>query len=270
MDFDDTMKMAEDPENIPGIYNYCDAWCERCLYTARCLTYKMHRKFEEEADKEKREQENIAFWDQVNETLDDVEDLIDENETGKASLSELGFDDDVDDDDLQEYERHRKKAKEQPISKAAKRYMDEVDQWFDSGQKDGIISSPKKREEFFIFNKESIDDHSLIRRLSIAAEIIFYYHFQIWVKVNRSLTSSYDDHESDPEFKDYPKDSEGSAKVALLGIDQSIAGWTTLYKYVKSMEDEILEFIQLLHQLRRAIERVFPEARKFHRPGFDD
>jgi len=27
-------------ENISGIYNYCDRWCEKCLYTNRCLLFK--------------------------------------------------------------------------------------------------------------------------------------------------------------------------------------------------------------------------------------
>ena len=33
---------------IPGIYNYCDYWCERCAFTQRCGTYLM--KIEEEAE----------------------------------------------------------------------------------------------------------------------------------------------------------------------------------------------------------------------------
>ena len=27
-------------ENISGIYNYCDRWCEKCSYTNRCLLFK--------------------------------------------------------------------------------------------------------------------------------------------------------------------------------------------------------------------------------------
>ena len=26
-------------KKIPGIYNYCDRWCERCRFTSRCFTY---------------------------------------------------------------------------------------------------------------------------------------------------------------------------------------------------------------------------------------
>lgn len=37
----DILKMAEDPRFIPGIYNYCDRWCERCPFTMRCMLYAM-------------------------------------------------------------------------------------------------------------------------------------------------------------------------------------------------------------------------------------
>ncbi len=29
---------------IPGIYNYCDRWCERCPFTDRCMNYAMEKR----------------------------------------------------------------------------------------------------------------------------------------------------------------------------------------------------------------------------------
>ena len=37
MDKHDLLKLAADPKYIPGIYNYCDRWCERCPFTSQCL-----------------------------------------------------------------------------------------------------------------------------------------------------------------------------------------------------------------------------------------
>ena len=31
--------LANNPDLISGIYNYCDRWCERCPLTSRCLVY---------------------------------------------------------------------------------------------------------------------------------------------------------------------------------------------------------------------------------------
>ncbi len=46
---------------IPGIYNYCDRWCERCTFTSRCRVY-------ESTDKLTPEQNDIhneAFWKSI-------------------------------------------------------------------------------------------------------------------------------------------------------------------------------------------------------------
>jgi len=271
MDFSEAREMAKDPDNIPGIFNYCDGWCERCTFTSRCLSFKMSRKFDEELAQEEREEKNREFWKQVEEAVDDVKDLLDEEEEKDDDLPVPGFE--MDDEDvsemIEEHEKHREKAKEQPISKAAHRYMEWVWNWYQDKKKKGTIVFPETRDEMIVFNV-GINDSIILRRLAVAMEVAFYYHMQIWVKVNRALTSSYDDFEDDPDFKDYPKDSDGSAKVALLGIDQSIAAWTTIWKYVDSMKPELEEQIRLLRQLRAAIERVFPNARAFKRPGFDD
>ena len=31
---------------IPGIYNYCDYWCERCAFTKRCRNFMTDRECE--------------------------------------------------------------------------------------------------------------------------------------------------------------------------------------------------------------------------------
>lgn len=33
----DLIDLADNPNFIAGIYNYCVRWCERCPFTARCL-----------------------------------------------------------------------------------------------------------------------------------------------------------------------------------------------------------------------------------------
>ena len=32
-------ELANSPDLVSGIYNYCDRWCERCPLTSRCLVY---------------------------------------------------------------------------------------------------------------------------------------------------------------------------------------------------------------------------------------
>ena len=40
-------KKIVDTGFVPGIYNYCDRWCERCPLQLRCMSYMMGKKLKE-------------------------------------------------------------------------------------------------------------------------------------------------------------------------------------------------------------------------------
>ena len=67
-----------------------------------------------------------------------------------------------------------------------------------------------------------------------------------------------------------PRDSDGSAKVALLGIDRSLVAWTRMRQHFPKRADNILDILVDLERLRRLTEKTFPNARAFKRPGFDE
>ena len=39
LDKEDVKRLAKNPNFISGIHNYCDRWCERCPFTARCMNF---------------------------------------------------------------------------------------------------------------------------------------------------------------------------------------------------------------------------------------
>jgi hypothetical protein len=125
MDPDRIEEMARDPRFIPGIYNYCDRWCERCPFTFRCLNYVMGKEMEA-GDCQSRDAENEAFWDRLHETFESTMEMIEEQ------TEEMDFDlDDVElDDFLEKEENVHDAARSQPYSRTAKRYIDTVDNWF--------------------------------------------------------------------------------------------------------------------------------------------
>ena len=45
MDKERIKKLAQNPDFISGIYNYCDRWCERCAFTSRCMNFAMGEEF---------------------------------------------------------------------------------------------------------------------------------------------------------------------------------------------------------------------------------
>jgi hypothetical protein len=104
-----------------------------------------------------------------------------------------------------------------------------------------------------------------------AREIIHWYQYQIAVKTIRALSSRIEeDGFKEDEVDEFPKDSDGSAKVALLGIDRSIAAWRLMQLSAPEHSNSIVPLILLLEKLRQRTERQFPNARDFVRPGFDE
>jgi hypothetical protein len=101
-----------------------------------------------------------------------------------------------------------------------------------------------------------------------AREVIQWYQYQIAVKTMRALSGRREEIE-DPEIGDFPKDSDGSAKVALIGIDRSIAAWRMMQLSLPDRVESIVPLILQLERLRLRLEKSFPQARDFVRPGFD-
>lgn len=55
---------------IPGIYNYCDRWCERCALSARCRVYAMEQAT---AMKHAGSQDlQQAFWQSISSHLEEA------------------------------------------------------------------------------------------------------------------------------------------------------------------------------------------------------
>jgi hypothetical protein len=100
-----------------------------------------------------------------------------------------------------------------------------------------------------------------------AVAIIRWYQFLIGVKLMRGIGESQGD-EPEPEI-DWQKSSDGSVKVALIGMDRSIVAWGKLLRYFPEKSQGIQPILFHLERLRRRTEHVFPQARSFKRPGFD-
>jgi hypothetical protein len=260
MDKEHLKKLAENPQFIKGIYNYCDRWCERCPFTSRCLNFALGS--EEFAELETHDIDNEAFWQKLGETFQVTLDLLQE-----AAESE-GIDlDSIDVEKFEEQERlNDELVKNHECCRAAKLYGEMVDDWFDSAKdlfgSESNDLSPTGELDVPNASPDGEDDS-----FADAVEVVFWYQHQIYVKLLRAIKG---DLEERPEILDeYPKDSDGSAKVALIGIDRSIAAWGEIRNHFPLRDDGMLNILLDLERLRRKVEKAFPDARAFVRPGFD-
>jgi hypothetical protein len=102
-----------------------------------------------------------------------------------------------------------------------------------------------------------------------ALEIVEWDSHFIAAKLYRAL-SGQDRHQTDEAFDDddpIQNDWNGSAKVALISIDRSEAAWQVIAQ--ATGEVAAADLATALAGLRSEVERAFPMARRFTRPGFD-
>lgn len=263
MNPDELQDMASDPRFIPGIYNYCDRWCERCAFTERCLNYasslRRGRKFVADFDSDE-EFDSEAFAEELTEIFQETIDLI------RSMAEEDGIDLDTDDPEVEammvKNEQALQRAEEHPLTAAADGYIGLVNDWFGVGQ-----HHPRDRD---VLSEAHLPAGADMAPLIDALEVIRWFQFMVSVKIQRALSSR--EREADePEFwEEMPKDSDGTAKVALIAIDRSIGAWGALLPAFPQRQAATLEILALLSRLRVELEQEFPDAWAFVRPGFDE
>ena len=219
---------------IVGIFNYCDRWCERCAFTSDC------RLFADLAEMQASRDPNLKAVADAPPLPEEappppsawLRELIEQmNEAEKHPPS------------LEEWQRMRPRvpAEHKSIDARATEYARRTYQWLTGNQdRPGLAEEP-------------------------ARDVISWFHTLIAAKIHRALTTWPDD---DPEDADF--DNDGSAKVALIGLDESHASWLELAERGVVGRREADSFIADLVWLGEALERVRPNAREFIRPAFDE
>src|SRR5258706_16323308 len=61
---------------IAGIYNYCDRWCERCPFTARCLVYATEKADDVAADPAAHDINSARFWSRLQSMFQEAHEMI--------------------------------------------------------------------------------------------------------------------------------------------------------------------------------------------------
>mgnify|MGYP005834676787 CR=1 FL=1 len=267
VDFERLKRLAADPRFISGIYNYCDRWCERCEFTSRCLNQVADwEEEEEERDPASRDIRNQAFWDRLHKVFEETLEAI------RETAAEEGVDLEFSEEEFAEYqeqeERRRRKAERHPAARASRKYADMVDKWFE-GNRPLFEEEDRRLNAAFLMELPGHDHEEEAALVQDAIEVILWYQLLIHVKFMRALHGAEEPDILDDDGEPFPRDSDGSAKVSLLGIDRSIEAWGVLRRYLPSQADSILGIMVHLGRLRKRIEAAFPDARAFVRPGFD-
>ena len=282
---DDLRDLAGDPNLISGIYNYCDRWCERCQFTSRCFLYASEQADPDLNDPEVRDINNERFWRKLQDIFRDTAEMIAEwaAETG-VDLNSIDVS-----EEIAARERAAEAAEQSELAQRAQQYMTNVNNWF----RDEFNSEKNVNDDMQTVSQTEEEDITI----QDAVAVIRWYQFFIAVKLMRALSGGIEadededlidddlsmdfltDYEAaDDEEVDYDEitartermDANGSAKVALVALDRSIAAWRSLQISLPDKSETIKPMLVELSGLRISVEARFPRARDFIRPGLDE
>jgi hypothetical protein len=202
---------------------------------------------EDFSDPEAQDIRNEAFWKKLSGILGETLELL------KESAKEWGIELETLDSasDTERLRANNEAAESHVICRAARNYSRMVEEWFNG-------------KERLFFDTAALSNEEV--NLEEAIEVIRWYQYFIAAKVTRAVRGKIDEEERGDEF---PSDSDGSAKIALIAIDRSIAAWAVIRHYITNGACGVIDIIAFLDGLGQAVEKTFPRARSFIRPGFD-
>lgn len=248
--------MKNEKDFISGIYNYCDRWCERCPFSSQC------RNFQEQPATGEHSQDFEAehFLDSLQESLQDAVQMLEQ------AAEERGL-------DWAEIQKAAENFEEEEpdytstqlnLINRSKQYYKLASLWLNSNEH--LIS--QKEEELQRKDDLGINVEKDVDELNDALNSIYHYLYFIHTKIGRAVEGLHDEW----MMEEYPiqNDANGTAKITLIGIGKSLAAWEVIRQQMPDAEDDVLDILVLLSRLKGGMEKEFPKAEGFVRPGFDE
>ncbi len=241
---------------ISGIYNYCDRWCERCIFTRSCAVFDQTEKMIDGEGGNDLE----TFFEKLKDILEKTHKILDEK------LKEI-YPEGIPNEISEEYELKNaeieKKIDGHALYQSAKEYSSLVRRWFEENEK--ILSL--RHDDY---NSKSSELGEAVRPkknelLSEVVEIILFYQYFIEVKIKRAL---FDKYEYEEDNEDYLENILTTQKLILLAVTRSLASWEILYDQMKHQNNSLAIMLHL-DKIKRGAESIFPQAQSFKRPYFD-
>ena len=255
----------DDPHFIPGIFNYCDRWCERCEFSHRCYNFAVNERYFGD-DPEARDMSNQKFWNTMERIYADAKLTLDKSLKKLAGTQGIPSIEAAD-----AHEKHverRARAIGQKETKLAMTYAHMVDEWFNNELRLPLQHVHELEQQVATGEVSVANAKGDLVRLNDCVEIIRWYQHFVFVKLGRAFSSLVEEQENAAFAAE--RDADGTAKVALISIDRSLSAWSILREMFPDKTDSILEMLVYLDRLRKGVEAKFPKARKFKRAGFDE
>ncbi|HBB91586.1 MAG TPA: hypothetical protein DC042_07665 [Bacteroidales bacterium] len=237
--------VAQDPHLLPGIYNFCDQWCDRCNNQDRCFTFRMRKLTG-------RVQENNDPDD--NQWIEDVEAafgatrLILEEEFEKMGITMDETKEDTEQIAVMMAKSPYKTGDWPEYITEAQTYGFDVLKWLSTNKE--IISDN-------LVPMISISDEEA-EKINYALETIQRYALVIQGKMRMAYSARV-------EVNDFDRTgyANGQMKTGIEIVEKSIQSMQVLLEVLPSQETEILNFLQSLSFILKEANQMYPDATGF-------
>ena len=242
---------------IPGIYNYCDRWCDRCPFTQRCQNFQdqpgltLHEDNFDEQD----------FLESIQDSLRNAVKILEETVKEKGlNWEEIENSEEAENFSFDDPNYTRSQRILQEISK---QYFIQANDWLEKNE--DLLKA--KEAEINQKNELGINVEKEANELSEAFDFIYHYLHFIHTKIKRATNGLHDTWIMEQPIQN---DANGTAKVVILAVKRSIQGWEIIRNTIPESEDEVLQFLVMLSRILKGIKKEFPKVDEFIRPGFDE
>lgn len=245
---------------IPGIYNYCDRWCDRCPLTAKCYLYWQERQREAEHRAAGRDPED---WVVV------LEDMKEQLEHAMELLKEAAAEHGMNLEDLPEVPSAPPDPGDHPLQERAQAYCRAAQEFLKELRRPIMAERERLEEQARVLGPEQAARAT--RELLDAYEVVSWYHTLIPAKTQRALCSKMEaERQEDAEGREMEmRDAWGSAKVVHESLTRSMTALQRVFDWDRSLEDQVIPLLADLDWMRKQIQENFPGFQSFRRPGLD-
>ena len=229
---------------IDLISSYCDRWCERCPFTERCSVHAVEIALEM-CDGNAEEALELAIGEAPPRSAREAR-------RRKTFAEEMASIPEPTAHEMREFEREEE-AREERIQETSLQT---------ASQRTVLLSRRWLKD-----HREHLAADAALA-VTEALDIAGWDSYFIAAKVHRAQRGL-DEAQHERRWKRHKiqNDWNGSAKVALISITRSIAAWDVIAE--ATGDPDAAQIAAELRTLQAEVERAFPNAWKFRRPGFD-
>jgi len=165
-------------------------------------------------------------------------------------------------EEREELARERRSSKrfasEHPLRKKSMRFAKDAHQFLET------LAREIQSESF-----KGVDLTSLAE-IQECFEVLSWYHMQQAVKINRAVEGLWDAVHCKDQDDFHIYDSNGSAKIAHLGLLKMLDVLTKVHQWNAGWNRSLIPLINNLYEIIEDVDQHFPGHKTFKRPGFDD